>query len=65
MNENKEYNDFMKELVQKMVEIREKYNKLSDENQKKVAQTCVSALAVQGINVTTDAIINGINQIKF
>lgn len=64
MDENKEFNDFMSELVQKMAEIQDKYYKLSSANQAKVADVCKKALAVQGINVTTDTIINGIKNFK-
>ena len=64
MNENKELNDFMNELVQKMAEIRDKYNKLSPENQANVARVCRNFLAVKGINVTAETIINGIKNFK-
>lgn len=64
VNENKELNDFMNELVQKMAEIRDKYNKLSPENQANVARVCRNVLAVKGINVTAETIINGIKNFK-
>lgn len=59
MDNNKEYNDFMQELAQKMAELKDKYSKLSPANQAKVAEDCRKVLAVQGIMVTADAIING------
>lgn len=64
VNENKELNDFMNELVQKTAEIRDKYNKLSPENQANVARVCRNVLAVKGINVTAETIINGIKNFK-
>lgn len=64
VNENKELNDFMNELVQKTAEIRDKYNKLSPENQANVARVCRNVLAVNGINVTAETIINGIKNFK-
>jgi hypothetical protein len=64
VNENKELNDFLNELVQKTAEIRDKYNKLSPENQANVARVCRNVLAVNGINVTAETIINGIKNFK-
>ena len=64
MDENKEFNDFMNELFKKMIEIKDKYNKLSPENQYKVAQVCRTTLAAQGIIISAEAIINGIRNYK-
>lgn len=64
MDENKQFNDFMKESYQKMAELQAKYNGLSPKNQAKVADIYRNALAIQGINVTAESIINGIKNFK-
>ena len=64
MDENKEFNDFMNELFKKVIEIKDNYKKLSPENQYKVAQVCRTTLAAQGINISAEAIINGIRNYK-
>lgn len=61
MENNKEFNDFMSELVQKMTELKEKFNGLSSANKAKVVDVCRYALALHGVNVTAEEIIKGIN----